>query len=266
LEGSRPETLCICAHIDELCNDDLSGCVVAMEIMRFIENLPNRNYSYMMLLVPELFGPIFFMDENRDKIRNTIGMLNLETVGAGCEWCLKKSLQEGSLLESILRQAIKQTGVSFRETGFFEGYGNDERVFEWPTFKIPGVALQRYPFNEYHTSNDNPDIIDEKYLNEALTICENFVEILENDYIPAYTYLFQPWLTRRDLYFDHNDNPEKYQKLNNQILFNIDGKHSLLDLSILAEIPFTDVEDYLSKFEKQGLIQRNAIMWPKVQE
>lgn len=262
LEGSRSETLCICAHIDELCNDDLSGCVVAMELMRFIEDLDVRNYSYLMLLVPEMLGPIFFMDENPERVRNIIGMLNLETVGAGSEWCLKKSLHESCQLEIMLREAIKETGVAFREIGFFKGYGNDERIFEWPTFGIPSVALQRYPFPEYHTSNDNPKIINAQYLIDALLICENFVRILENDYIPAYTGLFQPWLTKRDLYFDNADDPQKNYKLNNLVIFNIDGKHSVLDLAKLADLSFNEVQEYLCRFVKQDLIKRRPLLWP----
>ena len=34
LPGKRDDILCICAHIDERCNDDLSGCILGMEIMK----------------------------------------------------------------------------------------------------------------------------------------------------------------------------------------------------------------------------------------
>ena len=261
LEGSRPETLCVCAHIDELCNDDLSGCVVAMELIHLIEDLEVTNYSYLILLVPELFGPIYYIDENSDKMRNIIGMLNLETLGAGFEWCLKKSLKEDSPLEMILREAMKEAGVDFREIGFFEGYGNDERVFEWPTYGIPGVALQRYPFPEYHTSNDNPEIIEERFLTEALLIVENFVQILENNYIPEYKNRIPPWLTKRDLYNDRIDNQDKNNNFNNLVLFNINGISSVLDISNIANLGFVEVLQYLKKFDEQGLLKKKPINW-----
>jgi len=261
LAGTRPETICICAHIDELCNDDLSGCVAAMELMRWLEGLEDRNYSYQMLLVPEMFGPIFFMNENPGRIRNTVGMLNLETVGAGQQWCLKKCLTEDQRLERVLRAAIVETGLPFKEIGFFEGYGNDERVYAWPTFAISGVALQRYPFSEYHTSLDTTDIIDERYLEEALSISENFISIMENDFVPVYTSTFQPWLTKRQLYFDSIDNPEKNHKLNNHVLFHIDGNNSLLDVAQIADLSFAEVQAYLGQFEKQGLIERRPVEW-----
>ena len=70
LPGKKKETICICAHIDELCNDDLSGCVTAMETMRMLEKSKNRKYSYQMLLSPELIGTIFYLGNNPDKINN----------------------------------------------------------------------------------------------------------------------------------------------------------------------------------------------------
>jgi aminopeptidase-like protein len=77
LPGFRDETICICAHIDELCNDDLSGCILGMELMRTLEQMPDRQYSYQLLWVPEMFGPLFFAHENPSTISNTIVMLNL---------------------------------------------------------------------------------------------------------------------------------------------------------------------------------------------
>ena len=38
---------------------------------------------------------------------------------------------------------------------FRDGYGNDELVFADPDFDIPMIALQHYPFDEYHTSKDD---------------------------------------------------------------------------------------------------------------
>lgn len=263
LSGEQADTICICAHIDELCNDDLSGCVVAIELMKYIEQLAKRQYSYQMLLVPEMLGPIFFANSAPEKIKNTVSMLNLETVGAGAEWCLKKPLREGRRIEKALRAAMVGTGTIFRELGFFEGYGNDERVYAWPTMDIPGVALQRFPFTQYHTSEDTPGIITVENLMEALHIVRNFVKIVEDDYIPAYVNKFQPWLTRHDLYYDATRNADYFRKLNNIILYNIDGCNSVLDLSCLSGLDFFVVAEYLNKFSDHGLISKTAVEWKR---
>ena len=256
LPGSSEEIICICAHIDELCNDDLSGCVLGMEIMRNLEQMTDRKYSYQLLWVPEMFGPLFYLIENPNVIKRTIGMLNLEAVGAGEKWCMKKSLEPGTRFEKILRSAMRSTGIPFEELDFFDGYVNDEKVYGWPVFGIQGVAIQRHPFYEYHTSADVPDLIQDKLMLEALTISERFIEIIEQDYIPAYINKLPPWLTRRGLYFDSKLDSGNHEKYNNNLLYNIDGKHSVLELAEKYELNFANVKNYLEKLLESGVITK----------
>jgi aminopeptidase-like protein len=261
LPGRRKETLCICAHVDELCNDDLSGCVVAVELMRHIASLSDRRYSYQLLLVPETIGSLFFVHSNRERVDETIGMLFLEAVGAGEEWCLKEALRPGSGVERMLRVAMESTEVPFRSIKFFEGYGNDERVYAWPTTRVPGISLMRFPFDQYHTSEDTPSIINEKHLLQALEFAKGLVALLEADCVPRYTGQLPPWLTRRGLYFDSTRSTEQFHKYNNQVLFNVDGTNTVLDLAEIAGLQPEFVSDYLERFVNEGLIETSDSEW-----
>jgi len=261
LPGRRPETICINAHIDELCNDDLAGCVVAIELMRSLQQWPQRRYTYSMVLSPELLGTLFYAGTNPDKLGQTIGMLNLETVGAGAEWCLKRTMVPEHRLDRLLRLAFSLTKVPCREIGFFEGYGNDERVYGWPTYGIPGVAIQRFPFAEYHTSDDTPAIVSPSYLLEALNVAEQFVTLLEKDYVPCWRNRLPPYLTRRGLYFDSKFDTEPFHRFNNLVQFHIDGKRSVLDLAALSGVAFSDLVSYLDQFVKQQLIVQKDVPW-----
>lgn len=254
LPGRKKDIVCFNAHIDELCNDDLSGCVLAVEIMRHISRLKGRKYTYQMILSPEMIGTFFHVLNNMKTVSETIGMLNLEMTGAGKEWCLKKALTPDSMVEAALQESLLSRNIPFRKLSFFEGYGNDEKVYEWPSLRKPSVALQRYPFKEYHTSSDTVDIIKPGLMAEALEICTGFVDILEHDYVPAFKSIMPPWLTKHDLYFDRELDPENYIKYNSELLFNIDGSNSLLDLSELTGIRFQNIHDYLEKFVKKGFI------------
>ena len=261
LEGRRPETICICAHIDELCNDNLSGCVVAVELARYLERLQNLQYSYQLLLVPEMFGTLFYVYSNLEKIKKTVGMLNLEALGTGFEWCLKKAHKQNTRIEKVLRSAMEREGISFKEVGFFEGYGNDERVYAWPSIGIPGVSLQRYPFEEYHTSDDTPSIINSQFLFEAFEIGKIFIQILEKDYVPQYTKKLQPWLTRNGLYFDCQKTPEDFQEFNNIVLFGVNGRSTIMELAKAAGLDFFHVYDYIEKFVQKGLVKKLDVEW-----
>ena len=68
-------------------------------------------------------------------------MLNLEQVGAGKEWVLKKSYNEETFMDKVLNLSFKSLNIKFRKRSFFDGYMNDEKIFSWPTINIPSVAL-----------------------------------------------------------------------------------------------------------------------------
>ena len=261
LQGETNQTICICAHIDELCNDDLSGCVVAIELIKFLSEIKNRKYSYQVILSPELIGTIFFAGNNMKKIKNTIAMLNLETVGAGNQWNLKNSLSSSSKIDKSLELSFLTSGIQQKNIGFFEGYGNDERIYSWPTMSIPSVAIQKSPFEYYHTSGDTPERIDPKSLEEAIIISLNFINILEKDYIPSFTNFLPPYLSKRDLYFDRLKDPENHNKYNNELLFNINGEKSVVDLCKITNLDFNNVYKYLEKYYKQELISKKNINW-----
>ena len=252
--GKTDEVISISAHIDELCNDNLSGCAVGMELIKYIQQLKDRHYSYQLLVVPETIGTFFYVYNNLDTVRKTVGMYNLETVGAGEGWVLKKALTKNSYIELALESALRNTGFAYREIDFFDGYGNDERVYEWPALKIPGVALQRFPFYEYHSSDDIPENIDQAELYNALLISIEFVKVLESDYVPQYTSVIPPWLSRHGLYYDSKDDTSKFHRFNNLLLFNIDGKKKITELAKLSDLQFKEVYDYLEKFVAKSFI------------
>jgi len=257
--GRRPETLCICAHIDELCNDDLTGCVVAVELGKYLSALNDREYSYQILLAPEMFGTMYYVFHNLEKVKHTIGMLNLETLGAGETWVLKKSLREGTRLEQVLRAALKAGSKAFRERDYLDAYVNDERIFAWPAIDLPGVSLQRHPFPEYHTSEDTPDIVSGKFLEEGLEITKTFVRILESDFVPRYRIVLQPWLTRHGLYFDCLSDFDHFARFNHHVMYNVNGHHSVLDIAEKAGLNFFDVLDFLKRFKEKGFIDVDRV-------
>lgn len=254
-QGASDKTIVFCAHIDELCNDDLSGCAVAYELIRRIKDMKKPRYSYQVLFVPEMFGTLFYVKNNLERVKNTVCMVNLETLGAGEELILKKAKNENTIYERAMRRVLKDAGVKFSEASFFEVYGNDERVYAWPTIGVPGFGLQRYPFRQYHTSDDTPEIIDENYLLEGLRIIHSFMEVVENNAVPEFTKLLPPWLTKHNLYHDCQIEVGKFQKLNNYLLYNVNGVNSLLDLSEIADLRFDEIRDYLASLADKGFVR-----------
>ena len=67
-------------------------------------------------------------------------MINLEQVGAGKNWVLKKSLNEDSLMDRALISSFETTRVKYKIQKFFQGYMNDEKIYSWPKLSIPSPA------------------------------------------------------------------------------------------------------------------------------
>lgn len=256
IPGESEETICVCSQFDELCNDGQSSAIAAMDMIRSIASRADRRYTWQILLAPEMFGTLFYIFANPERLARTVGVLNLETLGAGERLVLKASLDGNTWLDRALALAIEGCGLPYSREGFFGGYGNDERVYAWPTVGIPGVGLQRHPFRYYHTSKDTPECLSAGHIGDALRVCDAFVDVVESNYVPRLRGKLQPWLTRRGLYFDHYVEPQLSAQLNNLVLFNVDGRRSLVDLASLSGAPFAVVRDYLERFVAEGLVDR----------
>jgi aminopeptidase-like protein len=253
LPGESPEIVCVCSQFDELCNDGQSSAIAGALVFERLARLPRRRYTYQLLLVPELFGAIFYAFHNLQNVRRTLGMLNLETLGAGHQWCLKRAHKGAGIVERALRLALRDAGLNFKELDFFEGYGNDERIYAWPSLGVPGPALQRHPFEHYHTSFDTPDALDETRLSEAFDAIFKTIEVLETDSVPRILGVVPPWLTRHGLYVDRADKPN-LRKLNDQLLYAIDGIASASELAERFDLAFRDVKDFLERCARAGIL------------
>mgnify|MGYP000911201534 CR=1 FL=1 len=269
IKGKVNKIICISAHIDELCNDDLSGSVAAIELYERLKKKQNY-FSYQILLFPELYGPLFYIKRFPAKIKNTLFMLNLECVGAGKQWCLKKSLKSNNFLEDCLRKSFKENKKKFKELKFFDGFINDEKVYAWPEIDIPGIAIQRNPYKYYHTSQDTLDKIDYNLMLDSIKISEDMMRIFEKNfqiinknYIPKLKTYLPPWLTKRKLYISGKNSifpqDEGNNTYNEKLLFSIDGKTSLYKIATKLNLKFLNCFNYLQTFIKKNLVKKIKI-------
>ena len=84
LSGKSKKTILLNAHNCHpyQANDDLSGIAVGIELFSKLRLVKNRKYSYQLMIAPELFGPIFWLDQLKNKeFKNIIGSIMLKSVG-----------------------------------------------------------------------------------------------------------------------------------------------------------------------------------------
>jgi aminopeptidase-like protein len=144
----------------------------------------------------------------------------------------------------------------------FTPYGYDERQYCSPGFDLPVGCLMRTPwgeFPEYHTSDDNLDLITPGALADTLEKCLSIVDVIErNDRYASLNPKCEPQLGRRGLYGAIGGAPDakSLQVAMLWVLSGADGASTLLDIADRAGIPFARMATAADKLREAGLVVR----------
>jgi aminopeptidase-like protein len=196
----RKGEVVVCAHVDHpaQANDDASGVAVAVELAnRLAANpLPDDALRVRFLFCPERIGSIAWLHENAPTRAHTRAGLFLEMCGTDGPIRLVRA--RGGTINRIALRCL--------EIACGEPYGsapsNDEQVFNAPGIDIPMISLSRWPYPEYHTSDDTPDILSEDKLRQMADVAERIVRIAATDYTPKRTFTGPLFLSKYDLWVD----------------------------------------------------------------
>ena len=94
-------------------------------------------------------------------------------VGNDNDFILQKSYQGDSQIDKSFYSCFKRFYKKKVRTGKFRTVvASDEVVSNGPGFNIPSPSITRWPYDEYHTSDDNPSIIRNEKLDETLKLLE----------------------------------------------------------------------------------------------
>ena len=105
VSGKSPETIVLNAHNCHAAqaNDDTSGCVVGVEIMKRVLANPGY-YSFRLLICPELYGTLFWL---RDRTAEERQNLKLETKEEILSEIKRAVEQESHTKENIEEELVK---------------------------------------------------------------------------------------------------------------------------------------------------------------
>ena len=83
VKGESPKEIVINAHNCHpfQANDDISGCAVAIKLFQKLANTSNLRYSYRLLIAPELYGPMFWLDDPHQSAIDVLSVILLKSVG-----------------------------------------------------------------------------------------------------------------------------------------------------------------------------------------
>jgi len=262
VRGKTDEAIAIVAHLDHpgMVNDDLSGVSVLVELAKALKKRKNY-YTYKFLLLPETIGSIAYLSQNEKEISKIKYSVFLEMLGNHNPLSLQLSRQGDTEVDRVFRAVLKKKVPNFKEGAFRKIVRNDEMIFNGPGINIPMVSISRsagepnhYP--EYHTSDDNPKIISEKNLKDSVDLILEALSILDQNYKPLRKFKGPVFLSRYGLWVDWRKNLKLNQAIE-QIMLNLEGDKSVLDIAEALGLDFSEAKSYLDKFAGKKLIEKN---------
>jgi aminopeptidase-like protein len=262
LPGDSAREVLLVTHVchPSLCNDNLSGIAVAVELIRRLAAIPQRHYTYRFLFSPATLGAITWLSRERGEggaVARIAHGLVLTGLGDGSAFTFKRT-RSGATIDQVCEHVLRTRGVNHRVIDFGP-YGYDERQFCSPGFDLPVARLCRATHGEhpeYHTSNDNLEFVRPEHLAESLDVLNEIVETLDRNHTYRSTSPYgEPQLGRRGLFRNLGGVvPPDTEMALLWLLNQSDGTHSLLDVAQRAGLPFGTVHAAAMALREVGLL------------
>jgi aminopeptidase-like protein len=234
-------------------NDDLAGVVTAIGMAQRLEAnpLPPGSMSVRFWFGPETIGTIAYLAHHEDLIPTLKGGIFVEMTGNHNPIAWHHSRQHDHLLDRITSAVLREAQPV--ERPFADAPANDERVINGPGVNVPCISINRWPYDEYHTDDDNPRIIHEAMLQGAADHIEKIVRIFGTNYIPKRTFRGPVFLSGHGLWVDWHENWQLNRAIE-KIMMRFEGFHSLFDIAEEVQLDYWVVRDYVDKFKAKGLV------------
>jgi aminopeptidase-like protein len=258
--GEIEEEFVFSAHSchPSLCNDNLSGMLVMAKLAQIISNTSMR-YSYRFIWAPGAIGAITWLSRNEARLQRIRHGLILSCLGLSDKTTYKKSRKGNHEIDRAFAQVAGELNepTEIRE---FSPVGYDERQYCSPGFDLPFGCFMRVPngeFPEYHTSADNPSLIDARAMVGSLETLVRLVHLVDSN--RSFKNLFpkgEPQLGKRGLYNKMGGfvDTQSRQLALLWVLNLSDGNNSLLDISERSDLPYQLIEQAAQKLKQSGLL------------
>lgn len=262
--GQVPEAgeLIVCAHIchPRQANDDAAGVASAIGAAQALASnpLPPGSMSVRFLFCPETIGSLAYLSNHEELIPVLRGGIYSEMTGNRNMLALQRTRQDDHVLDRIARYVLLRRGAEFREGPFRSIISNDEIVFNGPGVNVPCLSLSRWPYPEYHTSDDNPDIIDEDMLVDAAQAIEEIARIFASDYVVSADFRGPVFLSGYDLWVDWREDYELNIAIE-QLMLLLDTNRTVFEIAETLGLEFNIVRDYVERFRAAGLARATPI-------
>lgn len=245
-----------------LANNELSGPVVAMAIIKWLRSLKRHKYSYRILFNVETIGALaYFYRKGEHLKKNVKAAFNLTCMGDNLAYSFLPSRNGDSLADKVARHVLNYLAPNYKEYSWLER-GSDERQYCSPGADLPMCSIMRSKYGEYpeyHTSLDNLDFICPEGLSGGFDALRYCLMSLEANCSPIAMFTGEPQLGKYGLYpnlsIKNNTSMDIRGILN--LLTYADGARDLIDIANLINIPAWKLSSIVQDLSQRGLIGKN---------
>lgn len=252
LHGESPDSI---ALLTDYChpgqvNDSMSGILAMIDVMKALAAKPDRRFTYRFLVFPETIGSSVFLESNPDRIDSTKLAIFSEFVGWGRNWKILADTRPDTLSCMLAHEAERRFSdlkADHREAG----YCNDEIVFDF--VGIPSLSVQLSECDEYHSSDDSPDRLDQANIDHAASIILHLCDVMEADERFRLVHRVPIYMSRYKLYADYIQQTERFN-WNRMIIRGLRDGASLLEIASRHGIDFNYVKLYVDRMSEARLV------------
>jgi aminopeptidase-like protein len=267
LPGAGDEEVLVFTHIchPALANDNLSGIAVCALLARYLA-AQERRYGYRFVFAPGTIGSLTWLARNEANLGRLKAGLVVGLLGIDQPLTWKRTREGAAEIDRVVEASLAEIAPNARVQPY-SPWGYDERQFGSPGFALPVGRLTRaceegYP--EYHTSADNPGLLDAGALRASLAAALHIVGVLESNrrYLNTAP-RGEPQLGRRGIYRALGGaRTPGLQRALLWVLNQSDGRHDLVDIYRQAGLPFAEIRRAVELLEGTGLLVPAAVDRP----
>ena len=246
-------------------NDNLSGTLMTAFLARELLNTKKLNRSYRIIWVPETIGAIAYCAMNENDMKRIKTGLVVSTVGGPGKYGYKQSSNQDSSVNAVIEEVFKEGNIDYHKYPF-DIHGSDERQYSTQGFRINTASITKdkyYEYPYYHTSLDNLDYIDAKFIYSSLNIHHKVLEKLNSE--PVYKNNYpncEVMLSKHELYpsFGGAQMPNKNNYTDLDIvlwlLWLCDGDTGIYEIKHKLGIDTSSLNNTIRLLENKKIINR----------